>query len=148
MFNLAKILKLKRLVLEKVAKQYKYLLLVSMFFLGACEEIYQPENNYIKCEWIQYAEEKIYDCEDVSWCDETIYAGEKVRRTWMYYLNDKPDIDNSLFIGGVDRIFYWSFQAECINYDSDNEEIGCTMDGYGYFDVNTSGYLISFKENN
>ena len=57
-------------------------------------------------------------------------------------------IDNSLFTGGVNRIFWWSGQAECINYDSDNEEIGCAMDEYGYFTANTSGHLISFKENN
>ena len=134
----------------KAVKQnnnWKFLFIIVAFAIG-CEDMYEPDVDYVDCEWIQYAQEQIYDCEDVSWCDETIYSGEKVRKAWIYYLNDKPDIDNSLFTGGVNRIFWWSGQAECINYDSDNEEIGCAMDEYGYFTANTSGHLISFKENN
>ena len=134
----------------KAVKQnnnWKFLFIIVAFAIG-CEDMYEPDVDYVDCEWIQYAQEQIYDCEDVSWCDETIYSGEKVRKAWIYYLNDKPDIDNSLFTGGVNRIFYWSYQSDCVKYSDSENEIGCNVIDYGYVTANTSGHLISFKENN
>jgi hypothetical protein len=127
-----------------VIKIFKHCLLLSMILSFGCEDLYKSEIDYIDCNWLQYAEQQIYYCEDVSWCDESIYPNERVRRAWIYYIGTLPLVDNQLFTGGIDRIWYRSYKSDCVRYFNEENEIICNVIDEGGFKENIAGYLFVY----
>jgi hypothetical protein len=115
-----------------------------MILSFGCEDLYKSEIDYIDCNWLQYAEQQIYYCEDVSWCDESIYPNERVRRAWIYYIGTLPLVDNQLFTGGIDRIWYRSYKSDCVRYFNEENEIICNVIDEGGFKENIAGYLFVY----
>ena len=63
---MVKIIRLKRCHLGRdVINSIKHILLFAVIILYSCEDMYEPEKDYIDCTWFQYAEQQIYNCEDV-----------------------------------------------------------------------------------
>ena len=127
-----------------VINNIKNCFLFSAIILFGCEDLYEPEKNYIDCNWLQFAEQQIYYCEDVTWCDESIYPNEKVRRAWIYYTGTKPAIHYELFTGDIDRIWYWSYKSDCVKYLNEENEIICNVIDEGAFKENIAGYIIAY----
>jgi|TARA_B100000315_G_scaffold220867_1_gene223851 hypothetical protein len=120
------------------------ILLFGIIILYSCEGMYEPQSDYIDCSWFQYAEQQIYRCEDVSWCDQDLYPNEKVRLAWIYYTGTLPAINNELFTGGIDRIWYWSYKSDCIRYFNEENEIICDVIDEGGVKENIAGYIIAY----
>lgn len=143
---MVKIIRLKRCHLGRdVINSIKHILLFAVIILYSCEDMYEPENDYIDCTWFQYAEQQIYNCEDVSWCDETTYPNKKVRRAWIYYTGILPSVDYQLFTGDNDLVYYWSYKSDCISYSDQENEIVCNVIEQGGTTQNISGYIIAFE---